>query len=80
MHHCHVQRSRQVGDLIVMTRPNRPSRGPIAATSSAEILFFTGVRYYRMPDETLPSSPEKRRVRPSKAKKASETRRVTLHG
>ena len=64
-------RSRQVGDLIVMTRANRPPCGLVAASASAEILFFTGVRYYRVPDEASPIPPAKKRSR-VKAKKAAE--------
>lgn len=68
-----------MGDLIVMTRPNRISRGLIAATEGAEILFFTGVRYFRMPEESPASPRDKKRARTLKGKKAIEARRAKLH-
>jgi hypothetical protein len=62
-----------------MTRANRPPRGLVAATASAEILFFTGVRYHRMPDETSPIPPVKKRSR-VKAKNATDALHAMLHG
>ena len=55
-----------MGDLIVMTRPTRLSPAIIGAGVSADILFFTGVRYYRTPEvPTVPlvdhSGPTRRR-------------------
>lgn len=41
-----------MGDLIAMTRPQPLPARAYVASHSAEILFFTGVRYYRM-DEAL---------------------------
>ena len=39
-----------MGDLIVMTRSTRLSRGEAPKGGAAEILFFTGVRYTRLTD------------------------------
>jgi hypothetical protein len=39
-----------VGDLIVMTRSNHPVRRDAPNAGSANVLFFTGVRYTRMLD------------------------------
>ena len=48
-----------MGDLIVMTRPTKASRRSTSATAgSAEILFFTGVRYLRITDYDMPYSSE----------------------
>ena len=68
-----------MGDLIVMTRPTRTPPGAIAAHAGAEILFFTGVRYFRMPEETPPPPCEKKRTRPLKGKKAIQLRASKLH-
>jgi len=42
-----------VGDLIVMTRSTSPVRRDAPSSGSAHVLFFTGVRYTRMPDVDL---------------------------
>ena len=69
-----------MGDLIVMTRPTGSSRRETSRNATAEILFFTGVRYHRMPEhpaaveETPVVSPARRRS--EKAKKAAEARRI----
>ena len=68
-----------MGDLIVMTRPTGVSRREIPCDASADILFFTGVRYHRMPEqisveEAAVASPVRRRS--EKAKKAAEARRI----
>ncbi len=42
-----------MGDLIVMSRAKLPPARDLDVGHSAEILFFTGVRYYRM-DEAEP--------------------------
>ncbi len=44
-----------MGDLIVMSRPKPLSAREFSASHSAEILFFTGVRYYRMDDAAEPA-------------------------
>lgn len=44
-----------MGDLIVMSRSKPLPRRELVA--SAEILFFTGVRYYRMPDVVVAMPP-----------------------
>ena len=61
-----------------MTRPTRPSRGLIADTACADILFFTGVRYFRMPEEVASAPRDKKRTRTPKGKKATELRRSKL--
>ena len=68
-----------MGDLIVMTRPTGQSRRETSQHVSAEILFFTGVRYHRMPEQIVLEdivvvSPARRRS--EKAKKAAEARRI----
>ena len=55
-----------MGDLISMTRSAstfvaRPHTG-----GDAEILFFTGVRYYRIEDETPVATPTRSRRRSEK--------------
>ena len=69
-------------NLIVMT-PRAPlgtgpapdRRGPVGG--SAEILFFTGVRYFRQVEEAafLPKASMPRQRRPAKVKKAMEAAR-----
>ena len=44
-----------MGDLIVMSRPKPFPAREFFASHSAEILFFTGVRYYRMDDAAEPA-------------------------
>ncbi len=39
-----------MGDLVVMSRPKSLPAREYVAGHSAEIHFFTGVRYYRMDD------------------------------
>ena len=39
-----------MGDLIVMTRPTQSVRRDAPTSGSANVLFFTGVRYTRMPE------------------------------
>ena len=46
-----------MGDLIVMSHPKPFPAREFAASHSAEILFFTGVRYYRMDDAIEPAKP-----------------------
>lgn len=65
-----------MGDLIVMSRAKPvPPRERIA---SAEILFFTGVRYYRMPDDAAVKTslgaavPAKRRRNPVVRRRMAE--------
>ena len=77
-----------MGDLIVKSFAKPLSARDFDAGHSAEILFFTGVRYYRM-DETveLPVAPSmaklvtKRRLSPDKrrtAKLKREQRREAI--
>ena len=68
-----------MGDLIVMTRPTGLSRREMPRNVSADILFFTGVRYQRLPEQVsvedaIVASPPRRRT--EKAKKAAEARRI----
>jgi hypothetical protein len=64
-----------VDNLIVMTRPAGPSRGRAPDSGTADILFFTGVRYYR--EHEAPVAPDvAARRRSNKAKKAAELRRL----
>ena len=71
-----------MGDLIVMTRPTRPSPAILAAGgASADILFFTGVRYYPMPETPAVvaidlAAPARRRS--IKMKKPAAPKKVTL--
>ena len=56
-----------MGDLIVMT-PKKMSKDLVApAARGAEILFFTGVRYYRMTEETMPRAAAPKRSRRTNA-------------
>ena len=58
-----------MGVLIAMTSSVSPPRfRPKRDGDSAEILFFTGVRYYRMPDAVTPSEPKRRRRRPASSR------------
>lgn len=68
-----------MGDLIAMTHSTGTSRRAAPASGSAEILFFTGVRYYRMAEEVLPQPPRPKRRRSDKAKRAA-ARPLPLHG
>lgn len=63
-----------MGDLIIMKRSQDIARVAVDSGKSAEILFFTGVRYYRMAENETPSSLVRRRS--EKAKKASQVRRL----
>ena len=51
-----------MGDLIAFRSP-RPSGDAKPSGIGAEILFFTGVRYQRMSDETPTASPKPRNPR-----------------
>ena len=64
-----------MGDLFVLPRSEAPARAVVAGRS-AEILFFTGVRYYRMEDAVI-TTPVKRRRR---SKKTADLVRAELHG
>lgn len=76
MQHRPQQRSSEpaVGDLIVMSGTRTPRCERLDPDHSAEIHFFTGVRYYRMSDEVLAQAsasvamkPVRRRRRSAKA-------------
>ncbi len=57
-----------MGDLIVMTPTKKISTDLVPpAARGAEILFFTGVRYYRMTEETLPVAAAPKRSRRTSA-------------
>ena len=43
-----------MGDLVVMSRAKPLPARALGAGHSAEILFFTGVRYYRMDEAAAP--------------------------
>ena len=62
-------------NLIVMTprAAGGYNRGPVGG--SAEILFFTGVRYFRQVEDVacLPAAPNPRRRRSAKPRKAEAT-------
>lgn len=45
-----------MGDLVTMLRPKSLPARAFVAGHSAEILFFTGVRYYRMDEAAEPVS------------------------
>ena len=72
--------SRQVGELVLFSRSQVPARGLVAGESAA-ILFFTGVRYFRADEYTLPIPPsiEKRR-RPARPRKSRRDVLIELHG
>lgn len=69
-----------MGDLVVMTRSSVPSRETAHLGGSADILFFTGVRYYRITDDDLAETSELKRRRSEKAKRASQARRLKRRG
>ena len=61
-----------MGDLVAMTRSIERSRIEARTDWSAEILFFTGVRYYRMTDEAAAKAVAPKRRRAVKPKKNLE--------
>ena len=63
-----------MGDLIVMKRSTGPSPRETSFDTSADILFFTGVRYHRMPEEPIVAAPVRRRSQ--KAKTAAQARKM----
>lgn len=66
-----------MGDLIVMSRAKPLPAREMFVGHSAEILFFTGVRYYRMDesaDVTVPDARVKRRRTPEQRRAAKQTR------
>ena len=62
-----------MGDLIVMSRAKTPPARDLVAGHSAEILFFTGVRYYRMDEVAEPVVAVKRVL--AKRRRSPELRR-----
>ena len=51
-----------MGDLIVMTLSKKFPGLPPSSVGGADILFFTGVRYYRMTEDTpIVVAPKRRR-------------------
>ena len=69
-----------MGDLVLFSRSHAPARD-IVSGEGAAILFFTGVRYVRAEDFTLPVPPaaEKRR-RPARPRKSRRDVLIELHG
>ncbi len=68
-----------MGHLITMTKPSYRVQRDAPSTGSAEILFFTGVRYARMPDTdaALASvTPRKRAAKPRRAAKTNDMKRA----
>lgn len=72
-----------MGDLVVMSRPQPQPARAFAMDHSAEILFFTGVRYYRMAEAIEPAAVKlgarKRRLSPEQritSKRLREARRL----
>lgn len=61
-----------MGELIVLPRAERPSHPVPSSNRSAEILFFTGVRYYRMTDAPPAPVIKTRRRRTASARIAAE--------
>lgn len=57
-----------MGDLIVLTTSKSSSYLPLPPSGGADILFFTGVRYFRMAEDAPELAAPKRRRRPVKAK------------
>lgn len=51
-----------MGDLIVMSRLKTSPDRAFSAGHSAEIAFFTGVRYYRMEEAAEPARPVKAKL------------------
>ncbi len=62
--------SRTVGNLLVLPTRKAPARA-VEAGRSADILFFTGVRYYRM-EEAAPVPTDAKRRSPRARKPAAE--------
>lgn len=68
-----------MGDLIVMTRPPKESvRSPRPNGASADILFFTGVRYYRYDDAPPVPAGSARRRRTDRRSKAADLQRTAI--
>lgn len=59
-----------MGDLLVLPSTRSPSRS-VPAQTGAEILFFTGVRYYRFED-----APPAEAVAPKKRRHKTADRRM----
>ncbi|MDR3461088.1 MAG: hypothetical protein P4L76_02090 [Beijerinckiaceae bacterium] len=65
-----------MGELVVMVRPAGSARRHTPDSGSAEILFFTGVRYARMPDvaDALASvTPGRRPTRPRRGPRKGDS-------
>lgn len=67
-----------MGDLIVMSRFKSSPARVVDAGSSAEILFFTGVRYYRMEEPAEPAAQAATVQQATLAKRALAKRRRSL--
>ncbi|MGD0632782.1 MAG: hypothetical protein ABSA13_00690 [Beijerinckiaceae bacterium] len=64
-----------MGELVVMVRPAGSARRHTPESGSAEILFFTGIRYARMPEvpDALASvTPRRRPARPRRGPRKGE--------
>ncbi len=69
-----------MGDLVLMTRPNQSIRREPPAGGSAGILFFTGVRYARVPEADIAPqilTPPRRATKPRRGpRKATDAKRA----
>lgn len=61
-----------MGDLLVLPSARSPSRS-VPVSANAEILFFTGVRYYRFEDMPIAEA-----VAPKKRRHKAAVRRVRV--
>lgn len=62
-----------MGDLIVMSRARPVPASPSRGGPGAEILFFTGVRYYRMEEAASPTTqPSMAELAPPKRRRPSQ--------
>ena len=69
-----------MGDLVLFSRSPAPTR-TIVSGESAAILFFTGVRYVRAADFTMPApSVAEKRCRPARSRKSRRDVLIELHG
>ena len=67
-----------MGEIIALTTSRGASR-PTPAAGGAEILFFMGVRYYRMSDEEFAKATAPK-PSPARTKRRVATRRLERQG